>query len=201
MERNADGLTGGSSGGAAGGSTGGFGDSGDVSGTSGYAAGASGSIGTGSSSGTSSSNFGSSSGTGSEAGGVKEKARDMAGTAKEKLADVGSTVREQAGTAKDKLADALESGADKLRQRTARGELAGATGTSGSTDLSTTTDGKMSQVTDRVAGGMQATADWLRDADLDSLRSGVERQVKEHPGRTLLFAVGLGYLLGKAFRK
>jgi len=48
---------------------------------------------------------------------------------------------------------------------------------------------------------MQATADWLRDADLDSLRTGVERQVKEHPGRTLLFAVGLGYLLGKAFRK
>jgi hypothetical protein len=25
--------------------------------------------------------------------------------------------------------------------------------------------------------------------------------VKEHPGRTLLIAVGLGYLLGKAFRK
>jgi hypothetical protein len=48
---------------------------------------------------------------------------------------------------------------------------------------------------------MQATADWLRDADLDNLRSGLERQVKEHPGRTLLLAVGLGYLVGKAFRK
>jgi len=59
----------------------------------------------------------------------------------------------------------------------------------------------VSQVADRVAGGMQATADWLRDADLDSMRVGVERQVKEHPGRTLLIAVGLGYLLGKAFRK
>jgi hypothetical protein len=59
----------------------------------------------------------------------------------------------------------------------------------------------MAQVSGRVAGGMQATADWLRDADLDSLRSGVERQVKEHPGRTLLIAVGVGYLLGKALRK
>jgi hypothetical protein len=59
----------------------------------------------------------------------------------------------------------------------------------------------VSNVTDRVATGMQATADWLRDADLDSLREGVERQVKEHPGRSLLLAVGLGYLLGKAFRK
>jgi len=53
----------------------------------------------------------------------------------------------------------------------------------------------------RVAGGMEATAGWLRDADLDSLKSGVERQVKEHPGRTLLLAVGLGYLIGKAVRK
>jgi hypothetical protein len=48
---------------------------------------------------------------------------------------------------------------------------------------------------------MQSTADWLRDADLDSMREGVERQVKEHPGRSLLIAVGLGYLLGKAFSK
>ena len=48
---------------------------------------------------------------------------------------------------------------------------------------------------------MQSTADWLRDADLDGMREGVERQVKEHPGRSLLIAVGLGYLLGKAFRK
>ena len=38
-------------------------------------------------------------------------------------------------------------------------------------------------------------------ADLDSLKSGIERQVKEHPGRTLLIAAGLGYLLGKAVRK
>jgi hypothetical protein len=29
---------------------------------------------------------------------------------------------------------------------------------------------------------------------------GIEQQVKEHPGRTLLIAAGLGYLLGKALR-
>ena len=28
----------------------------------------------------------------------------------------------------------------------------------------------------------------------------LEKQVKEHPGRTLLIAAGLGYLIGKAFR-
>lgn len=192
MERNADGFTGGSSGGAgAAGSTGGYGNSGDVSGSAGYGAGSS-----GSSAGTGSSNYGGSSGSDTSSG-LADRARDIAGNAKDKLADVGSSVRQGAGSAKDKLADALESGANKLRQRGSSGELSASTGTA---DVSVSGDG-VNQVTDRLAGGMQATADWLRDADLDGMRTGIERQVKDHPGRTLLIAVGLGYLLGKAFRK
>jgi hypothetical protein len=142
---------------------------------------------------------GSTSGSGdTQSSGLADRARDLAGNAQEKLADVGSTVRDRAGTMKDSLADALESGADKLRQRSSGdGQLAGAGGAS----VAVADDDRMAQVTDRVAGGMQATADWLRDADLDGLKSGVERQVKEHPGRSLLIAVGVGYLLGKAFRK
>ena len=61
-------------------------------------------------------------------------------------------------------------------------------------------DSKIAQVSDKVAGGMESTAEWLRDADLDSLKAGLENQVKEHPGRTLLIAAGLGYLIGRAFR-
>jgi len=143
-------------------------------------------------------------GAGTADQGVADRARSIAGSAQEKLADVGSSVRERAGHMKDSLADALDAGADKLRQRasanamTSSDTLAGAT-TSGGTAVAT--DGKMSQVNNRVAGGMSATADWLRDADLDGMKSGLERQVKEHPGRTLLVAVGVGYLLGKALRK
>jgi hypothetical protein len=130
-----------------------------------------------------------------------DRAREFAGTAQGKLADAGSAVRERAGTMKDSLADALETGADKLRQRGGQmsneGTLAGATA-AGSVS---TGDGRTAQVTDRVAAGMDKTADWLRDADLDGLRTSIETQVKEHPGRTLLIAAGLGYLLGKALRK
>lgn len=180
MERNADGFSGGS--------TSGYGNTGDVSGSAGYGAGSSGSVG--------STTGSSSTGTGENASGIADRARDIAGNAKDKLADVGSSVRQGAGSAKDKLADALESGADKLRQR--GGQMSGS---AGSSDVAISGDGTMNQVTDRLAGGMQATADWLRDADLDGLKTGVERQVKEHPGRTLLLAVGVGYLLGKAFRK
>lgn len=181
MERNADDFSGGST-------SGGYGNTGDVSGSAGYGAGASGS----------GSSMGSSSSTSENASGIADRARDLAGNAKDKIADVGSSVRQGAGSAKDKLANALESGADKLRQRGGRSQLSGSTGSS---DVAITGDGTTNQVTDRLAGGMQATADWLRDADMDNLRTGVERQVKEHPGRTLLIAVGVGYLLGKAFRK
>ena len=184
MERNSDDVAG-------------VGNTGGTSaGTGGYAAGSAGGA-MGGTADTSSFSGGVGSTTG-ESGNLADRARDVTGTAKEKLANVGSTVRDKAGTAKTSLADALESGAEKLRQRGQSGRLAGATDTS---DVAVSGDNRLGQVSDKVAGGMQATADWLRDADMDSLRSGVERQVREHPGRTLLVAVGLGYLIGKAFRK
>ena len=130
---------------------------------------------------------------------LKDRARSVLGNAGNKLADVGSSVRERAGTAKDKLADALETGAEKLRNRgAADATLAGATGT-GSTAIAN--DGRVAQISDKVAGGMERSAEWLRDADIDGMKTGIEQQVKEHPGRTLLIALGLGYVLGKALRK
>lgn len=144
------------------------------------------------------------SGSGSTDGqGFADRARDIAGSAQDKLADVGSSVRDRAGHLKDSLADALDAGADKLRQRGAAarasspGDLAGATDT-GSVTLGG--DNRTTQVTNKVAGGMAATADWIRDADLDGMKTSIERQVKEHPGRSLLIAVGVGYLLGKIVR-
>jgi ElaB/YqjD/DUF883 family membrane-anchored ribosome-binding protein len=131
--------------------------------------------------------------------GMTDRARDLAGSAQEKLADIGSTVRDRSGNLKASLADALSTGADRLRQRGASGgmQLASNAGVNVSSD----TQDQAAQLTTRVAGGMDATADWLRDADLDSLRLSVERQVKDHPGRTLLIAAGVGYLLGKALKK
>jgi hypothetical protein len=48
---------------------------------------------------------------------------------------------------------------------------------------------------------MLTTADWVRNADMESVKGDLERQVKEHPARSLIVAVGLGYLLGKAFKR
>ena len=107
-------------------------------------------------------------------------------------------MRERAAGAKDKLAGALESGAERLRDRAHGGSSLAAAGADGTT--TEIADGRVVQVSDKVAGGMETTAAWLRDADLESLKVGVERQVKEHPARTLLIAAGLGYLIGRAFK-
>jgi len=96
-----------------------------------------------------------------------------------------ATVQEKFGQVKDKarelqstLADRLDSGAD-------------------SGTVSATADTRMANVQDSVARGMNKSADWLRNGDL---KADIERQVRENPGRTLLIALGLGYVLGKAFR-
>ena len=139
--------------------------------------------------------------TSGDSAGIADRARGAASAAGEKLSDVGASVKERAGGLKSTIADALESGADKLRQRGAGGgQIADAAATGGSIEM-VGDDDRLAQTTNQLAGGLQASADWLRDADLDGLKVGIERQVKEHPGRTLAIAVGVGYLLGKALRK
>lgn len=208
MERNNDDLSGSGFGGSTGGSSGstggtsgygtgstgstggtsGFGTSGDQTGSAGYGStaptGNVGNIGTTTDTGTS---------TGTETSGITDRARNLVGNAGEKLADVGSSVRERAGTAKTSLADMLETGAEKLRGRTQE-----TVGADGSLAL---TEGRTTQVNDRLASGMQSAANLLRDTDLDGVKTGIERQVRENPARSLLVAVGLGYLLGKALRR
>lgn len=139
----------------------------------------------------------------SASGGFSDRARDLAGSAKDRLADVSATARERATHIRGSLADALESSADKLRQRAGApssgdGQLSGAASGGG---VAVSHDTRMTDAASRLAVGMDATAEWIRDIDVDGLKSGIEKQVKEHPGRTLLIAVGLGYLIGKAFRR
>ena len=129
--------------------------------------------------------------------GLRERAMNIASEAGDRLSDVGSTIRDRASGAKDKLAGALETGAERLRAKT---HGADTTTTAGDGAASAIGDGRVAQISDRVAGGMETTAAWLRDADLESLKLGVEKQVKEHPVRTLIIAAGLGYLIGRAFR-
>ena len=157
-----------------GGTTGGFGaSSGGVGGTQG-------------------SDFGSAGGTGGATSGA-DQAAGRFNKGKDAVSEKLGQAREKAGELKMTLADKLEAGAEKLRQRGQSGLYAGA-GAGGTV----ATDARMAELGGTLADGLQGTADFLRDGDL---KESVEKQVKEHPGRTLLIALGVGYVLGKAFRK
>jgi hypothetical protein len=182
----------GSGAGGYGGSTGGSGSTGGYGESFGSGAGSTGSSGIGGGS------YGSTGTTESKVQQGKDALQDKAGQAKEAATEGLSKAKDKAGALKATLADKLEAGAEKLRSRNQSGSYAGATG-SGSASIAS--DDRMAEVSNRVAGGLQASADWIREADVDSMRTGIETQVKEHPGRTLLIAAGIGYLLGKAFRR
>ena len=123
------------------------------------------------------------------AGGQTSTADQAKATVQEKFGQVKDKARELQST----LADRLDSGAEKIRQKKTA-TLASATD---SGTVSATADTRMANVQDSVARGMNKSADWLRNGDL---KADIERQVRENPGRTLLIALGLGYVLGKAFR-
>jgi hypothetical protein len=128
--------------------------------------------------------------------------RDYTGTSnasgvKDRVRSVASSVKGKASALPAMLADGLEAGAEALRQRKASMTPAAATGSS----MTVAEDSSIAAVTDTLASSMQSSAEWLRDADMDKLKQGVEKQVKEHPARSLLVALGAGYLIGKALRR
>lgn len=109
---------------------------------------------------------------------------------------VVSSVREKASNLPAMIADGLEAGAQALRKQRPSTAVV-----SDGSSVAVTSDASIDAVTDTLATGMQSSADWIRDADLDKLKSGVEKQVKEHPARSLLVALGAGYLIGKVLRR
>jgi hypothetical protein len=113
-----------------------------------------------------------------------------------RVKNVASSVKQKASTIPAMLADGLEAGAEALRQRRPSPNA-----TTPGTSVAVTSDSSIDAVTDSLATGMQSSAEWLRDADIDKVKSGVERQVKEHPTRSLLVALGAGYLIGKILRR
>jgi len=106
--------------------------------------------------------------------------------------ETAASVRDRAVQMKSQLADKLETGAGRLRQRT--------TNTQKFDNAIASTKQRVIETSDRVASGMERSADWLRRANMTSFQEGLERQVRDNPGRTLLIAGAIGYLLGRAFK-
>jgi hypothetical protein len=141
---------------------------------------------------------------GDRLGDAKEQAADKLGQARdaasEKLGQAREVAGEKLGQAKEKatelkatLADKLDQGAQALRNQQGGQQFAGANGATVGGDSS------LGKYAAPAAGAMEATAQFLRGEG--DIKGAIEEQVRTAPGRTLLIAVGLGYVLGKAIRR
>ena len=84
------------------------------------------------------------------------------------------------------IADKLKAAADTLRNRAAYGNRQ---------------NNAASQYGREAATWLDSSADYVRDLDLDRIKTNVKNHVRQNPGRTLLIAGAAGLLLGALVRR
>jgi len=145
--------------------------------------------------------------SGSGTGPSADASQGRLGAAQEKLGQAKDAATEKLGQAREKatalkatLADKLEAGANTLRERAqstgGTAQLAGASANGATGGL--LENEQVQRLAGPAADAMERTADFLRNGDV---REALEEQVRTNPGRTLLIALGLGYVLGKTLRR
>lgn len=88
---------------------------------------------------------------------------------------------ELASSARNRIAAGLDAAADRLEESPAAA-------------------GRAAPVTHRLAGGMHGGAEYLRDADLERVRTDLERSVQHYPLRTLAVLFAAGFVIGRLLR-
>ena len=125
------------------------------------------------------------------AGHAKDVAADKLAQAREAAGDKLGQAKEKASQLKATLADKLEAGASSLRQPGGASQFAADGSVAGGGNP------QLQRLQETGAAAMQKSAEFLRNGDL---KTTIEEQMRTNPGRTLLIALGLGYVLGKAIR-
>ncbi len=116
---------------------------------------------------------------------VKDKVADVAATARQKVSDAGKQANDKIDEKRGPAADALESAASTIHEK-AENLPGGET---------------VKNVAHSAAEKLESTAGYIREHDVKAMLSDVEEMVKRNPGPSLLIAVALGFLIGRAFRE
>ena len=112
-----------------------------------------------------------------------EKLSDTAGQVKEKVAVLGRSAADKVDENRDAAASGLQKAASALHDKAE--SLPGGE--------------KITSIAHAAADRMSSTADYVRDHDVDGMMKDVESLVKNNPGRSLLAAAVIGFLLGRTF--
>ena len=108
---------------------------------------------------------------------------DAASQAKEKVSSVGRTAANKIDENRDSAAGGLESAASTLHDKA--DSLPGGE--------------KVTGLAHSAADKLGATADYVREHDVNGMMADLERLVKNNPGQSLLAAAVVGFLVGRTF--
>jgi ElaB/YqjD/DUF883 family membrane-anchored ribosome-binding protein len=114
---------------------------------------------------------------------VGEKVSEAAGQVKQKVSDLGRTAADKIDENRSAAAGGLEKAASALHEKA--DSLPGGE--------------KVSGLAHGTAEKLSSTADYVREHDVNRMMADVETVVKNNPGRSLLAAAVIGFLVGRAF--
>jgi ElaB/YqjD/DUF883 family membrane-anchored ribosome-binding protein len=115
---------------------------------------------------------------------IKDTLSDAANRAQHKGKELGRAAIEKIEQGRQTAAGSLQSAATTLHQT--------------ADDLPGVQTAR--SMTHTVASRLESVAGYLRDHDTKRMMTDVERAVKNHPGQSMLIAIGVGFLVGRAFR-
>jgi len=111
------------------------------------------------------------------------KLSDTAAKVKDKVSDIGQTAADKIDENRDAAANGLDKAATSLH------------------DKAETLPGgeKVTNLAHATADKLSTTANYIRDHDVKRMMGDVETVVKNNPGRSVLVAAAIGFLVGRAF--
>lgn len=122
-------------------------------------------------------------GSGSTGSNFSDSVSGAVDQARSKLTEFGSAANDRIDQNRVSAASTLDGAADTLHQRA--DQLPGGE--------------KVTNLAHSTADKLSATADYVRQHDLNSMMNDVQDLVKKNPGPALLVAAGLGFLVARAF--
>jgi len=130
---------------------------------------------------------------------VDKAERAAKGAAKDirnKIVDATSRIKDQAGEMAAKFSDTV----DKQRDSAASG-LESAASTLDHRASEIPGGPQVQNIAHSIAGGMESLAGYVRDANLDDIKKTALETCKKYPAQTLISALLVGFLVGRAIRR
>ena len=124
------------------------------------------------------------------------RSENIEGNLGDKIVDVTSRVKEKAGQMADKVAETV----DRQRDNAASGlDRAAFTLHQKAEDIPG--GATATQITHTIADGMESVARYVRETDFDEIKENVLETCRKYPAQTLIGALAVGFLVGRAIRR